>query len=432
MTLLDVLFSQNASEVNSPRACVTVENVPYALKKFKIEKNAHGATNTANFRVSIKSNPDWTSLLYAKKSDNAPIYIGIYAGFPENPSSQPSIAGLSRRFFGILDNYEPDNLKDTEFTCRSIAAPLTTDSITTAVQNLSTTAFIQQICAKYNIPVKIDPSLKPTTLASIYAQEFVVGMKNLKKWDIIQRASIFDDCDAWEDDGTLYYYHPWNVPRKIIPFTYGADLHSFIGHHAPQFSRLIRVQVHSYSAKIRTSTSVKVQSIIDSVLGPGVAVSVNSKVAIARPKWGTNAGTTTTYYDNGAVKQSTWTSQGGSAGSNNAAISESGIELYDFYLPNLTYDQCNALCRALWRQLSMHEYQGTFQFAMTKELLPLVNVASEIALQGYTMPKFNTRYWPRTMDESFDGPDDEESGDPAGWQVESHGVNHTLPLGGGV
>lgn len=46
------------------------------------------------------------------------------------------------------------------------------------------------------------------------------------------------------------------------------------------------------------------------------------------------------------------------------------------------------------------------------------------------MTLFNTEYWPRTLDETFEM--GEGSGDAPGWTVKMHCVSHTLPLGAGV
>jgi hypothetical protein len=48
------------------------------------------------------------------------------------------------------------------------------------------------------------------------------------------------------------------------------------------------------------------------------------------------------------------------------------------------------------------------------------------------MDEFNTEYWPRTLDETFDTATEPGSDEAQGWRVTIRGVSHTLPLGGGV
>lgn len=65
---------------------------------------------------------------------------------------------------------------------------------------------------------------------------------------------------------------------------------------------------------------------------------------------------------------------------------------------------------------------------MTPEILPFLNIENRFNLSGYGMSFFNTEYWPRTLDETFDMAD-ENSDTAGGWTVRSHAINHTPPLG---
>lgn len=435
--LIPVRFEQEDTACR-PRACVVVNGIPFAIKSYRISKNAHGSTNTASFVLTYANNPDWTQQLFISEGETSPVYIEIWAGFPTNPSDQPSTSGLMRRFYGILDKYDPEDMSQTTFYCRSIAAPLTTDRITTQVQNLTTVQFVKQLAAPYGIPVVIDPALtNPFTLAKVYAQEYVVGLKNLVKWDVLQRASIFDDTDVWEDDGVLYYVHPWNVTSVMAAqksragqnfndcsLEYGTNVESFEPSHSPQFSRTIRVHVGSYSAKTRVSVNTSVQSVVG-----GITVKQTVKTSTATPQWGTNGGSSTTYYDNGKISYGQWSASGGSASGSNAPIAESGLEDYDFFFPNLTDTECQALTQTIWRQISQHEYQGEIKLVVTPKLLPYLNIENRFLMNGYGMHFFNVKYWPRTLDETFDGPGEPGSTEAGGWVVSMHALSHTPPLG---
>ncbi len=439
-TLEPVTFVQR-NVTAAPRACVDIDGSLYAIKSFQINKNAHGATNTASFKLPYAGNPDWTSQLFrgadrTGRTNNKPVYVKIWAGFPLNPGPAPTNASppMSLRFSGVLDEYDPSDMDYTEFKCRSLAAPFTSDRITTAVQNKTTTQFLEDICLPYDLDVTIDNAVQAITLAKVYAQDFIVGLKNMVKWDVLVRASIFDDVDVWEDDGTIYYVHPWNVQKvvpllsKTISLQYGTNVKSFKPSHSPQFARTIRVQIHSYIDKTRTGTTTRVQSILNELVG-GIAVSSVTKVSTAVPNWGTNSGTTYNYYNDGTTSVTQWSGSGGGQSGSNTAISESGLERYDFYIPNLTSTECQALCQAIWRQISQHEYQGEFELVVIPDLLPSLNIEARINLQGYGMALFNTEYWPRTLDETFEMG---EGGDAPGWTVKMHCVSHTLPLGAGV
>ncbi|HEY2474101.1 MAG TPA: hypothetical protein VGI19_04800 [Candidatus Cybelea sp.] len=441
-SLSPVTFTQGES-FSRPRAFVKLDNVLYPITRYEISKNAHGATNVAQFTTGYNNLPDWTDQLFRgveARNQNSPVYAEIWAGFPSNPGSEPSLEGLSRRFYGVLDVYDPEDMRSTTFHLRSIASPLTTDRITSAIQNLTTVQFLQKVCAPYKIPVVVDPSLsQPFTLAKVYANEFLVGLKNLIIWDVGLKSSIFDDVDIWEDNGTLYYVHPWNVTsvmqsqpqsktgaKNYAPLTleYGRDVFQFKPSHSPQFSRNIKVQIHTYSAKERLSVVNRVQSVV-----AGVEVSQIIKYSTATPDWGTNGGTSTVYNSDGNISQSKWTSSGGASTGSNAPISESGHEQYDEFVPNLTPTEVQSLAMALWRQISQHEYQADFEIPVTPENLPFSNIENRYVVDGYGMSKFNTTYWPRTLDETFDMATEPGSSEAQGWRVSVHAVNHTPPLG---
>lgn len=72
---------------------------------------------------------------------------------------------------------------------------------------------------------------------------------------------------------------------------------------------------------------------------------------------------------------------GGSSSGSNAPISDSGLERYDFYIPNLMSTECQALTQALWRQVSQHEYQGEFELAVTPDILPVLNIEARLTFR---------------------------------------------------
>jgi hypothetical protein len=432
-------FSSAGSSVAQPRAAVrifpggSVKPITLNVISFRIEKTVHGVANTASFVVSYAGNPDWTRALLRGEAgvpDDLPIYVEIWAGFPSNPGSSPNTGGLSRRFYGVVDVYDTKDADEVEFHCRSIAAPLCTDKILSSVQNLTTVQFIQQIGKQYGMPVYVDPELtEPFTLARVYGQDFVVGLHDMYKWDVLVRSAQCDDVDLWEDQGVLFYVHPWNVDREKLELHYGSNVLGFQGHHSPQFNRNVQVFVHSYSDKIRTSITTRVQNIIGSVV-PGVNVSQAIKVSYASPQWGTNNVTTKSYYSNGDTSTTQSSTSGGSASGSTVssrAISDSGKERYEFYLPNLTSAECDRLAKAIWRQISMHEYQADISLAITPAILEKVDITSLIDFTGYGMTRFNTKYWARTMSESFAGAEP-GSPDSEGWTVDFHVVNHAPPI----
>lgn len=445
--LAPVTFVSKDTYVQARAYVKIADSGPYAIKSFTLEKNCHGATNTASFELPYATYPDWTDQLFYGQTSGSndsytPVFIQIYGGFPTNPGQNlESWDNMFLRFSGILDEYDPDNLNVTHFQCRSMAAPLTTDRITTQVQNLTSVDFLNQVCGQYGIDSTVDAQLtSPATIAEVYSQEYLVGLKNLIKWDVLQRSSIVDDVDVWEDDGTVFYVHPWNVQTVMqdqggslgrqygnLYLNYGTNVKSFKGSHASQFSRKIQVVVGSYRNKVRISTSTTVNDEND-----GTSVTTNSVTLYNPPQWGTQNGSSTVYHSNGNVTNRSWSTTGGPSQGSTSALATSGKELYTFYYPNLTPTQCQARAMAIWRQISMHEYGAEFDLAVTPSLLPFLNIEARIQLSGYGMNEFNTTYWPRKMTETFDGPSSENSADAGGWSVKYQAVNSRPPLGQGV
>jgi hypothetical protein len=102
-SLEPVSFSQTPNIAAQARACVVLDGRTYAIKSFQISKNAHGATNTASFKLPYASNPDWTNQLFRGTdrtgvTNNSPVYCDLYAGFPPSPGMSPSTSGLEPSF----------------------------------------------------------------------------------------------------------------------------------------------------------------------------------------------------------------------------------------------------------------------------------------------------------------------------------------------
>ena len=288
---------------------------------------------------------------------------------------------------------------------------------------------LKRFAAEYNIPVKVDPALvSPYTLAMVYGQDQIVGLKQLIKWDVLLKSALCDDVDLWEDDGTLNYFYAWDVPRKTINLVYGTNVKDFKGTHSPQFNRNIEIFVHSGTLRVRQSTTVRVKTNTGGDV-PGVDVTTNTRTSVRVPVWGTNQATTTTYYSNGTVAVTTGSATGGPSSGSTTAISESGKEIYYITRNNYTPQQCEDYAKKVWRQISMHEYQADFVLAMTPDLLPSVGITALLNFTGYGMSLFNTTYWPRSYVEQFDGPEPGSDTAP-GWTVSFHAVNHQPPVGG--
>lgn len=427
MSDLELINPQPQNENNSPRFAVVINNVTYSGKAYSIDFNAHGSTDTATVTLPIrKTDPDWSTLLAAFNSDN-PAYIGIYAArdLPTYDPSQPSISGMDLRFSGVIDQYGIGlEVSDDEvtFSCRSLAAPLIATKLTTpfASQSMTTVQFIQEQAAKFGLGTKINLAGSPYTMQDVLAAEFVTGIRNWVIWDLMLQCAVHDDVDIWVDKyGVLHYEAASLISRARIPCVWGRNIASLKLTHVLQFAKNIQVEVHSYTKRTRYATSSRAKS--DGA--GGVIVSRSSRVATGQPVFGTNEVISTTYDSNGTVTTRATTTTGGPSSSGTTApISESGKEIYPFFVYNKTPQQCDDLAQKFWRQIMMHEYAIDMVLPVTADNWSSMDITALLDVSGAAYQKFNSQYWPRKITESM------HPESPFAWQIAA--VNNAPPLGG--
>jgi hypothetical protein len=133
--------------------------------------------------------------------------------------------------------------------------------------------------------------------------------------------------------------------------------------------------------------------------------------------------TLSTYIDkNGASVATLGSSTGGGFnGVGQSGGRESGKEVYTFYVKNLAPATANKLAKAIWRQISMQEYTTSGTIAVTDDTLASIKITSVVNVTGLPYYFFNTKYWPRQIDEVFDVEE--------GWTMHLTMVSHVPPAG---
>lgn len=415
-----------------PLTFVKIDGRVYRPKRWEISSNAHGATDTGSVRFPISGYPDWSMTLLRDASignANKPVEIEIFA----DPMGQGNYV---QRFSGLVDYYEPildESNEYTEFYFRSKAAKLTSDKITTPFGSSSgltdqstTVAFIQQQAAAYGLTpiINLAPGQQPGTMLQVLGSEFVTGVRNWVKWQLMLQCAQFDDVDIWVDRrGNLNYQAAAFIERNVIQYVWGENVKSLRLRHSPQFSKNIRVEVRSYTPRTVTSTTTRVTTALDG----GIDIEQSSRIATGSPIFGTTSVVTTSINSNGdqSVTGRNVTGGASSSGFTNFAT-EGGQERYIFYIKNATPTVCNDTAQRLWRQISMHEYGAQIVAPVTEQSLAVMDVTALVQLYGAPMAAFNYQpgygqYWPRTIRETFDTTE--------GWFWEIDGVNHELPQG---
>jgi hypothetical protein len=415
-------------EASTPRAVAIINGTNYQISAYTVSANAHGATDTATVTIPISSNPDFSLELFKDANDQTPVYVEIYAGFPATPAvSLTDISQLSRRFVGVVDQYTAKFGTDQIiFNCRSFAAPLVDNFITTYTQNQTTQAFIAQQAAAIGLPVKFNLPYPARTIQEVLAYDNIGGANiagtvyKMRIWDLILRCAQVDDVDVWVDSTpTLHYEAPWLVSRNSVPMNWLRDFEvdGLEATHSPQFSRNIQVEVHTYQKRVKVATSVRVTT--DPISGEST-IEQTSRTVTSAIVPGTNQTIATATAADGTVTVTSSTGSGGSfSAAGSQAAGESGKEKYIFYVRNVSPQLANQKARNLWRQISMHEFAITGKFPMTKALLLTLSITSLVKVANLPYAFANDTYWPRSLNEAFDL--------QAGWVVDMHAVNHQLP-----
>lgn len=437
-------------EANAPRAVVALDGKLYIPSRYTVSTNAHGATNTATVTLPIEGNPDFTVELFRGPSgaapnftqltpsaiqslladssqyDTSPVYVEIYAGFPGNDAVSASLVQRRfRRFLGVVDTYSPvfhDGV--VTFACRSLAQPLVDDKLQGYRQNQLTTDFVKEQAAAAGLTPFVNINGAATSLLEVLGYENLGGpnlnaaIYGLHPWDLILKCAQFDDADAWVVDDELHYEAPSLVKRNTIALKYGRDWRDLDGAHSPLFAKNIQVEVRTYQKRTKLSITTRVSS----APGGGSIVEQKVKNVTSSIVPGTDQ-TLSTYTDpNGAVISSLNSSTGGKfTGAGGTGSKETGKERYVYYVKNVSPATANKLANALWRQLSMHEYSIHGVVPMTNATLTNLSITSLIQLDGTPYQFFNSKYWPRQIDEEFDV--------QLGWTLAISAVNHQPPAG---
>jgi hypothetical protein len=421
----------------SPRFVVKIDGNPYIGESFDYTQNSHGATDEATVTLPVSGDnnlpvvngfagiyPDWTRSIERSTelgNANTPVLVELWSGEPSDPSTfgPSNLSGLLLRFSGVVDAYSvvlEDN--KTTFTCRSLAFPLTSTKITAPFpreSSVTTVAFIQQQAKRFGLKVAA-PNLvgEPALMIDVLGGMFVTAVRAWYIWDLFLQCAQFDNVDIWVDrTGTIHYETASLVDRKPVFYIWNSNCKGLSGTHSPQFSKNIRVQVHSWTARTKTTSGVRVTT--DPETG-GITTSSYSRKVTSSPIFGTTESVVTSISADGTVSTSLGSSSGGGASGGSGSESESGLEKYIYFPKNKTLAQCEAMARQIWEQISQHEYAIKLSAPVTPVDLKLMDVSAKIVLSNHPMVKFNGAYFPREIVETFDP--------KSGWHWVIDAINH--------
>ena len=421
-------------DASKPRSVVRINGASYLPKHWTVNRNGHGATDDATFSLSLKMNPDFSRML-AQSGEKAfkPVPISIWAGYPSNPlPGSTSIDGMVQRFLGNADIYEatPD-ADDVTFTCRSLAAPLVDQKLTSAPMNMTAQQFAQAFATALGLKLNVvlAPGVTPITIQEMLGREYEGGSSfnavvfNMHPWDILLQCALFDDTDVWVDGNVLNYASPSLIKRNRVVVPYGSLMREPKLSHSLQLNRNIRVEVRSWSTKTRTAVAVRAEGNPND----GITISQTSRTSTTSPIFGTPSVVSTSISPTG-VASTISTTSGGVVNATTALGSEPTKQIYKIVdRHGLNLANANKLAQSLWRQYSAQEYAIEFSLRMTPSLLKTLSITSLFAVSGLPYALFNRTgmanegYYPRTIVETFDSKE--------GWDLSVVAVNHVLPSG---
>ena len=427
-------------QASAPRAIVVINSVSYQPEQWTVHANANGVIDTAEIRLPTQGNPDFAGL--AKPGQGIP--VEIYAGFPSNPGKF-DYRQLSRRFIGTINESDPTfslTANAASLPAVSFGAILTRTKTTTNVggatastpagsiagnlAGVTTTQYVQSVAAQHNMSVDVNVN-NPATMQTVFASNQIVGLQNMRIWDVLVACAITDAAYVWFSGRTLHYVDAALIQRTIVPVKYQSltGPKNFDGQHALQYSKNIKVEVRSYNTKVKTAHRTVVRQTAN-----GNVTKETSSQSFTDQNFGnpgsSSSMTRTTYSADGTT--STETSSGTSSSSGGEVSSgytssptNSVVEHYIFKRWGLDREGCDKLAVNLWKQLSGHEYRGTFTLPMTPELLSALSITTKFRVSDLPWASFGQDYIPLRLTEVFSM--------SAGWTVEPLGINHQLPNG---
>lgn len=371
--------------------------------------------------------------------------VRIAAGFPPNPNANVTYESLVERFVGTADAFSPAfdlSAQTCTISCRSFGAVLVDTKTTTNLggvgvanlQNISTVQYIQRVAVAHGFTTDIQVKA-PASLQTVYATQQLVGIHNMRIWDIFMACAEVDGTYLWVDGKTIHYVDPvlLSNSRPIMPLAYGdpqnPGVMTLSGNHS-RLNKNIRVEVRSYRPEERIAHRSQTRGVNDASGNISAVVTDSTTVGVTDANFGNpgNSVTTTrtTRKSGGATTVESGSGSSLSIGGETSSgylstPNDSSLEHYVYKYPNLTQAQCDARALSLWTQLSAQEYRATISFAITPENLKLFNVTTKYRVTNLPWASFTQDYIALRLTESFDM--------GGAWKASAIGINHRIPTG---
>jgi hypothetical protein len=384
-----------------PRAVVVIYGIRTIPRSLTVTLNAHGVADTASVVLSNAGNPDWSAMLKNPTTADGSVVVEIYIGFPQNPPpSFSDTTQLTRVFLGTIDPaYTINATADTTtFEATSFAALLQVDKYTTLVQGMTTTQFVQAAAANANLGsnIALRSGQAPLTLATVFGQDQVVGLHNLRAQDIIEACAEADDVDYWVDqNGVVQYVAPELENRSSFAFTYGSAP-GFLEielTHAPQYAKNIEIEVRLWNHETRTSYTNRAVTQADG----SMQLTGTTRIVSTDPAWGTSGSTSTSSSINPSTGQpsttttTTSTKTGGLFVTGTTTIPRTtSKERIIINLWNVTPAEADRRAVNEWTRRSRFEYGAKITCPITPDLFKVFGISTCFQIFNTPWHAFNS------------------------------------------
>lgn len=338
------------------RTQVTIGGIPLKVLTWDAERHAYSGSDSCSMELALSSSPDLMAMSQAIKGDSQkPLELQIFGGYV-NPSEYGP-PHLDLIFDGIVDSLEGDWNDDTYYIGgRSWAYLLMTAKTTAIYPNTVASEVARAIAVKHGLDFSDGGTRSKVKAGKAYAEAQVLAGRNVTEWDLLTSLAQFEGRELFVRGKKLYYIPEladsaqpqavlyWGgVPAGNLPWKRGtltAPIEKLRATHWAQFSHDIVV----------TCTSIHPKS--------GQILSANwdgsrNKAATQGNRLGGQAPSPTVQAQRSRSRQ-TVRMQAPRLGNR---------EQYKFHFVGLTKNQLDERARAIWLDLSRHEFVCTVGLA---------------------------------------------------------------------
>lgn len=338
------------------RTQVVIGGVPLQVLTWDAERHAYSGADSCSMELALSSTPDLMAMSQEVKGDSQkPLELQIYGGYVNPAEIGPPKLDLV--FDGIVDSLDGDWNDDAyHIGGRSWAYLLMTAKTTAIYPNTVASEVARTIAARHGLDFSDGGQRSQVKAGKAYAEAHMLAGRNVTEWDLLAHLAQFEGRELFVRGKKLYYlpeqpdgaqpqavFYWGGVPQGVPPWKPGtvmAPIERLRATHWAQFSHDIVV----------TCTSVHPKS---GQIFKADWDGARNKAAAQSGRLGGRAPVPTARRGRKPARQT--------AKMQAPRIGER--EQYRFHFVGLTKNQLDERARAIWLDLSRHEFVCTVTLA---------------------------------------------------------------------